>query len=78
MDYVEFGGKNLWMPGRKWAHTREDGAACRAEVGPLLRAQRWTGIHHPSADTGEGGGTRQAAQKGAVWPWKFLVDGGRT
>lgn len=36
MDYVDFGGKNLWMPGRKRAHTREDGAACCAEVGPLL------------------------------------------
>lgn len=36
MDYMELscckcqnvGGRNLWVPGRKWAHTREDGAAC--------------------------------------------------
>lgn len=63
-DYVEFsccrcqnaGGKNLWMPGRTRAHTRERGAACRAEAGPSLPAQRWAGIHHLAA----GGGAKEA------------------
>lgn len=63
-DYVEFscrrcqnaGGKNLWMPGRTRAHTCERGAACRAEAGPSLPAQRWAGIHHLAA----GGGAKEA------------------
>lgn len=89
MDYMEFSccgcqnvaGKNLWVPGRKWAHAHEDEAACRAEVGPSLRAQKWAGIHHPSAGAGAGAREVECARlrsKGACGPGSYQwTEGGR-